>query len=338
MRCVDQEGTVVRRREFIGLVGGAAGMFRPFAARAQQAMKSYRLGYLALLPGEDITLVQPLLQRLHELGYREGTNMTFDYRSADGRTERLPQLAAELVRASPDLLIAGYGTLAPKALMAATGSIPIVFTSVGDPLGAGLIVSLRKPGANATGLSAQASDITAKRLQRLEDLIPGKKLIAVLGNPDTPYTALALQQVRTAGAAMGQPLAIFEARSAGELPAAIDGAIKSGAVSMLVLEDSVLLGAKQEITELLAKARLPAIYGPRDFAAAGGLITYGPDQRQMSRRAAEYVDKILKGASPASLPVEQPAKFELVINLKTAKALGLDVPPMLLARADEVIE
>jgi len=186
----------MRRREFIAALGGA--VVSPLVARAQ-AMKSYRLGYLALLPGEDTTLAKPLLQRLQELGYRKGVNMILEYRSADGRAERLPQLAAELVRAGPDVLIAGYGTLAPKAAIAATSSIPIVFTSVGDPVGAGLIASLSQPGANATGLSAQASDITAKRLQFLEDLIPGKKLVAVLGNPDTPYTALALQEVRTAG-------------------------------------------------------------------------------------------------------------------------------------------
>jgi putative ABC transport system substrate-binding protein len=329
-------GAALRRREFMKLVCGAAAMVPSFA-RAQ-AMKSYRVAYLALLPGEDTTLAKPLLQRLRELGYREGMNMILDYRSADGRAERLPQLAAELVRASPDVLIAGYGTLAPKAAIAATSSIPIVFTSVGDPVGAGLIASLSQPGANATGLSAQASDIAAKRLQFLEDLIPGKKLVAVLGNPDTPYTALALQEVRTAAASIGQPLAIFEARTVDQLPTAIHEATMSGAVSMLVLEDPVLLGAKRETIELLAKARLPAIYGVRDYAEAGGLASYGTDQRQMGRRAAEYVDKVLKGASPASLPVEQPTKFELVINLRTAKALGLAVPPMLLSRADEVIE
>jgi len=329
----------MRRREFFLIVaGGAAAMSLPLAVRAEQAMKSYRVGYLALLPSEKTTLAKSLLQRLQELGYREGMNMTLDYRSADGRAERLPQLAAELVRATPDVLIAGFGTLAPKAAIAATSSIPIVFTSVGDPVGAGLIVSLSRPGANATGLSAQASDITAKRLQLLEDLIPGKKLIAVLGNPDTPFTALALQQVRAAATIMDQPLTVFEARTVDQLPAAIDEAIRSGANSMLVLEDPVLLGAKQEIVELLAKARLPAIYGLRDYTEAGGLISYGPDQRQMSRRAAEYVDKILKGASPASLPVEQPTKFGLVINLRTAKTLDLDIPPTLLARADEVIE
>ena len=264
--------------------------------------------------------------------------MTLDYRSAEGRPQLLPQLAADMVSARPDILVCGFGTLAPKAAMSATKTIPIVFTSVGDPVGAGLIVSLSQPGANVTGLSGQASDITAKRLQILEDLIPGGKMIAVLGNPDTPYTALALQQVRSAAAVMNQPLAVFEARAANQLPAAVDGAIKAGAVSMLVLEDPVLIGARRELVALLAGARLPAIYGPRDFADAGGLISYGPDQGQMSRRAAEYVDRILKGASPASLPVEQPTRFQFVINLVTAKALGLDVPATLLARADEVIE
>jgi ABC-type uncharacterized transport system substrate-binding protein len=307
------------------------------AARAQPA-KTYRLGYLALLPGEDKSLAKPLLQRLDELGYHRGVNMILDYRSAEGRAERLPQLAAELVRTAPDLVIAGFGTLAPKAAMAASSKIPVVFTSVGDPIGAGLISSLSQPGGNATGLSGQASDITAKRLQLLEDLIPGKNLIAVLGNPDTPYTALALRQVKTAAASMGQPLVVFEARTAEQLPTAIEAVISSGATSLLLLEDPVLLGAKQQTIQLVTKARLPAIYGARDYVEAGGLISYGPDQRQMSRRAAEYVDKILKGASPANLPVEQPTTFELIVNLRTAKDLGLEIPATLIARADEVIE
>lgn len=326
----------MRRRHFIGLgVGGAMLLSAP--ARAQPA-KTYRLGYLALLPGEDKSLAKPLLQRLDELGYHRGVNMILDYRSAEGRAERLPQLAAELVRTAPDLVIAGFGTLAPKAAMAASSKIPVVFTSVGDPIGAGLISSLSQPGGNATGLSGQASDITAKRLQLLEDLIPGKNLIAVLGNPDTPYTALALRQVKTAAATMGQPLVVFEARTAEQLPTAIEAVISSGATSLLLLEDPVLLGAKQQTIQLVTKARLPAIYGARDYVEAGGLISYGPDQRQMSRRAAEYVDKILKGASPANLPVEQPTTFELIVNLRTAKDLGLEIPATLLARADEVIE
>jgi putative ABC transport system substrate-binding protein len=330
----------MRRRQFIRLVGGVAAVpvLQPLTVRAQQAGKPYRIAYLALLSGEDTSFAKPLLQRLEELGYRDGKNMIWDYRSADGRAERLQQLAAELVGGGPDVLITGFGTLAAKAAIAATRSIPIVFTSVGDPVGAGLVASLSQPGGNATGMSGQASDIAAKKLQLLEDLIPGKKLVAVLGNPDTPYTALALQQVKAAAAAMGLPFAVFEARTVDRIPAAIDEAIRSGAASMMVLEDPVLLGAIQQTTELAAKGRLPAIYGPREYAQAGGLISYGTDQSQLCRRAAEYVDKILKGASPASLPVEQPTKFEFVINLRSAKALGLEIPPNLLSLADELIE
>jgi putative ABC transport system substrate-binding protein len=330
----------MRRRQFIRLVGGVAAVpaLQPLGVRAQQAGRPYRIAYLALLSGENSTFAKPVLQRLEELGYREGKNMIWDYRSADGRPERLQQLAAELVRAGPDVLIAGFGTLAPKAGIAATRSIPIVFTSVGDPVGAGLVASLSQPGGNATGMSGQASDIAAKKLQFLDDLIPGKKLVAVLGNPDTPYTALALQQVKTAATTMGLPFAVLNARTVDQIPAAIDEAIRFGAASMLVLKDPVLLGAIQQTVELAAKGRLPAIYGPREYAQAGGLISYGTDQSQLSRRATEYVDKILKGASPASLPVEQPTKFELVINLRTAKALGLEIPPGLLSLADELIE
>jgi putative ABC transport system substrate-binding protein len=330
----------MRRRQFIGLVGAVAAMpvLRPLAVSAQQAGRPYRIAYLALLSGENNTFAKPLLQRLEELGYRDGKNMIWDYRSAEGRVERLPQLAGEIVGTGPDVLIAGFGTLAPKAAMAATRSIPIVFTTVGDPVGAGLVASLGQPGGNATGMSGQASDIAAKKLQLLDDLIPGKKLVAVLGNPDTPYTALALRQAKKAASAIGLPLTILEARTVDQIPAAIDQAINAKAASMLVLEDPVLLSAIQQTTDLAAKGRLPAIYGPREYAQAGGLISYGTDQSQLSRRAAEYVDRILKGASPASLPVEQPTKFELVINLRTAKALGLEIPTDLLSLADDLIE
>jgi putative tryptophan/tyrosine transport system substrate-binding protein len=326
----------MKRREFITLIGGAAAS--PLAAHAQQAAKSYRISFLALLPSEDTTLGKPLSQRLQELGYSEGKNMTFEYRSAEGRPERLNQLAVDLVSANPDVLIAGFGTLAAKAAMAATKTIPVIFTSVGDPVGAGLVASLAQPGANVTGLTSQASDIATKRLQILEDFIPGKQLVAVLMNPDTPFSALALQEVKTAGAARHQPLAVFEARTADQVSASIEAAIKTGAAALLTLEDPLLLGAKRQIADLAAKVRLPTIYGNRDFAEAGGLMSYGVDRRQMSRRAAEYVDKILKGTRPADLPVEQPTKFELVINLKTAKVLGLEIPTNLLATADEVIE
>ncbi|PJG52515.1 ABC transporter substrate-binding protein [Bradyrhizobium forestalis] len=328
----------MKRRKMIALVVCTAvmSMLLPLPAEAQRA--PYRIGYLALLPNEDATVGAPFFQRLQELGYNAGKTIIVDYRSAEGYAQRLPQLASEMVSATPDVIIAGFGTLAPKAAIAATTSIPIVFTSVGDPVGAGLVASLNQPGANVTGLSAQAKDITAKRLELLEELVPGKKLVAVLANPDTPYTVLALRELKSAASALNQPMTVFEARVVDQVAAAIDGASRSGAASIIILEDPVFLGAKRAIVELLAKARLPAIYGPRAYSEVGGLISYGPDQRQIYRRAAEYVDKILKGAAPAGLPVEQPTKFELVLNLRAAKELGIDVPPTLIARADEVIE
>jgi putative tryptophan/tyrosine transport system substrate-binding protein len=326
----------MRRRDFICVLSGAVAL--PLTAGAQQRETSYRVAYLALLPDEDTTLAKPFLARLQELGYTEGKNITLVYRSADGRPERLPELAAELVKAMPDILVTGFGTLAAKAAKGATNSIPVVFTMVGDPIGAGLVVSLSRPGANVTGFSDLASEFAAKRLQLLQNLIPGQKLIAVLGNPDTPFTALALKQIKTAAAANHQPLAIFEARNLGEVSASIEAAIKSGAAGLMTLDDPLLLSAKQQIVKLLADARLPAVYGLKEYVEANGLMSYSMDRLQMCRRAADYVDKILKGAVPADLPVEQPTKFELTINLKTAKALGIDIPPSMLAIADEVIE
>ena len=328
----------MRRRKLIALMGGTAAALWPLAALTQQPLKAYRIGYLALLPGERATLANVLLQRLLELDYAEGKNLVFEYRSAEGRPERLAELADELVRAKPDVLVAGFGTLAAKTAMAATNRIPIVFTGVGDPVGAGLVSNLSRPGANITGMSAQAADLSGKRLQLLSELVPGKNLFAVLGNPDTPFTALAVSQIKAAAAENGQPLAFFEARSADQLPAAVDAVVNSRAAALLVLEDPMLLGARQQFTDLVAKARLPAIYTLREFADAGGLICYGPDQSATVRRAADYVDKILKGAAPADLPVEQPTKFALVINLTAAKALGIEIPASLLAVADEVIE
>jgi putative ABC transport system substrate-binding protein len=327
----------MKRREFLMLAGGAAASW-PLAAYAQRAARTFRIGYLALLPGEDATLLKPFSQRLQELGYSEGNNMTLEYRSAEGRPERLAQLATELAQANPDVLVAGLGTLAAKAAAAATKTIPVVFSNVGDPVGAGLIASLARPGANVTGISAQASEVAAKRLQILEDFVPGKQPIAVLLNPDTPFSASALREVKSAAEQSHRVLQVFEARTPGELRTGIEAAVKSGAGGLIALEDPLILGAKREIVEQVAAARLPTMYGLREFPEAGGLASYGPDLRQNSRRAADYVDKVLKGMLPADLPVEQPTKFEFVINLKTAKALGLGVPPTLLATADEVIE
>jgi putative tryptophan/tyrosine transport system substrate-binding protein len=309
----------------------------PLVAEAQPAGKVWRLSFLALTPGEDTTLMKALLERLHELGYSDGKNMTFEYRSAEGRPERLPQLAMELVRAQPDLLLAGFGTLTAQALKAATTTIPIVFTNLGDPVGAGLVASLGQPGGNVTGLTDQARDLPGKRLQLLQELTPGQQVIAVLMNPDTPFTRLALTEAKTAAEAMHTRLEILEARTADQVSSRFEAAIRAGATSLLVLEDPLTYSTRRHIAELAAQFRLPTIYGYKEFVEAGGLMSYGTDRRQLYRRAAEYVDKILKGAKPADLPVEQPTTFELVINLKTAQALGLTIPPMLLFQADEVI-
>ena len=324
---------MIRRREFITLLGGAAAW--PLAARAQQPARPYRVAYLALLAGRDSVVVK---QRLDELGYIEGKNMIFDFRSAEGRSERLLQLASELVRTSPDVIVAGFGTLAAQAAQAATETIPIVFASVGDPIGAGIVKSLNRPGANVTGITPQGTETGGKRLQMLEELVPGIRILAVLMNPETPFSMLALQELRVAADARGQRLEVFEIRSTDQLSHIIEFTARSGATGLVILEDPLLLGLRRQIAELATELRLPAIYGNREFAEAGGLLSYGPDRGQLYRRAAELIDKILKGAKPADIPVERPTKFELVINVKTARALGLTVPDKLLALADEVIE
>jgi putative ABC transport system substrate-binding protein len=227
------------RRAFIRLLGGAAVAW-PLAARAQQAAKSYRVSFLALVPGEDRTLMQALLERLHELGYREGTNMTFRYRSAEGHPERLAPLAMELVQDKPDVLVAGFGTLAAQAAKAATSTIPVVFTTVGDPLGAGIITSLARPGGNVTGLTDQARDVQGKRLQLLQELIPGKHDIAVLLNPDTPFSQLALEEAKTAAEYGHIHLVVFEVRTADQVSEKLEDAVKSAVAGLLVMEDPVI--------------------------------------------------------------------------------------------------
>src|SRR5262249_14838260 len=308
----------LKRREFIALLGGAAAAC-PLAARAQQQSggKSHRVSFLALVPGEDTTLMKALLERLHELGYREGTNLIFEYRSAEGLPERLAPFAVELIQAKPDVLVAGFGTLAAKAAKAATTTIPVVFTTVGDPLGAGIVASLGRPGGNVTGLTDQARDVQGKRLQLLLELIPGKNDIAVLLNPDTPFSQLALEEAKTAAEHGHIHLVVLELRTADQVSEKLEDAVKSAAAGLLVLEDPVIYSARGKIADLSARFRLPAIYVYKDSVEAGGLMSYGPDRRHIYRRAAEYVDKILKGTKPADLAVEQPTKFEFVTNLKT---------------------
>jgi putative ABC transport system substrate-binding protein len=324
----------MRRRDFIALVGGTAATW-PVAARAQPPARTYRVAYLALAGDRDAMIVK---QRLEEVGYSEARNLIFDFRSAQGYPERLLALAAELVRTNPDVIVAGFGTATAKAAQAATAAIPIVFTAVGDPIGNGLVKSLSRPGANVTGMHAQAVDIVGKRLQILEDIAPGIRTIAVVLNLDAPFTAVALPAWRIAADARGHRLELCDAPAAEQLSAHLEAAVKSGATALAVLETPLLLDLRREIVELAARLRLPAVYSNREFADVGGLASYGADRPQLYRRAAELVDKILKGQKPADIPVEQPTKFELVVNLKTAKAIGVTISPTLLATADEVIE
>jgi ABC-type uncharacterized transport system substrate-binding protein len=323
----------VKRREFITLLGGAAAW--PLAAYAQQSTKHYRIAFLALLGDLDAVIVR---QRLAELGYVEGKNLIFDFRSAEGQPERLPQLAAELVKTNPDVIVAGFGTATAKAAQAATATVPVVFTTVGDPIGSGIVKSLGRPGGNLTGIHSQATDISGKRLQILDDIVPGIRSIAVLLNQDAPFTAVALPELKIAADARGKRLELCDVSTATQLKSGLETAVKADATGLMVLETPVLLGLRREIVDLAAKLRLFALYTSRDFVGVGGLASYGPDRPQLYRRAAEFVDKILKGEKPSEIPVEQPTKFEFLINLKTAAAFGLTIPDKLLALADEVIE
>jgi putative ABC transport system substrate-binding protein len=299
------------------------------------ATKVHRIGFLGLTPGEEATM-KPFLERLRELGYVDGANMSFEWRSAQGRPERLPQLAAELVQARPDVLVTGFGTLTAQAAKAATSHIPIVFTQLGDPVGAGLVASLSRPGGNVTGMSGVVA-IGGKHLQLLQELAPGKQTIAVLMNPDTPHARLALKEIHSAAEATRTRIHVLEARTAEQIPHRFDAAAAAGAGGLIVIADPLVYSQRRQISDLSAKARLPAIYPSRDFAEEGGLISYGASWRQIVRRAAEYVDRILKGTQPADLPVEQPTTFELVINQGAAKALGLVIPRSVLLSAVEVI-
>jgi ABC-type uncharacterized transport system substrate-binding protein len=294
------------RRDFVTLLGSAAAAW-PLAARAQQMRGPYRIGFLGLLPGENTsTFMKSLLERLNELGYREGDNMIFDYRSAEGASERLPQLAADAVRARPDVLITGMGTLAAKAAKAATSTIPIVFSAVGDPVGAGLVASLGRPGANVTGMSAQASDIGGKRLQILQELVPRDKAVAVLLNPETPFSASALEELRIAAQAGPTALVVFEAKTADQVSAGFEAAVKAGTAGLVLLDDPLTLGLRRQVTELAARFRLPTIYTLKDFPEVGGLMSYGIDLRQMNRRARNTWTRSLREPSPPTFRSSSP--------------------------------
>jgi putative ABC transport system substrate-binding protein len=311
----------------------------PIVTEAQQVTRIPRVGYLSPLTASvDASRSEAFRQGLRELGYTEGRNIAVEYRFADGNLDRLPALATELVALKVDVIIAAGGGLIGRAAKSATGTIPIVMTNVEDPVASGLVVSLARPGRNVTGLSALIPELSAKRLQIMKEMVSALPRVAVLWNSAYPEKATEFTQIQTAGKALGIQIQSLEVQSANEIDSALDAATRGRAGALLILPDPLTNTYQARIVDLAARRRLPTMFTQRPPVDAGGLMSYGPSYTDLFRRAATYVDKILKGAKPADLPVEQPTKFELVINLKTAKALGLMIPPSVLGRADEVIE
>jgi ABC-type uncharacterized transport system substrate-binding protein len=331
--------TYIRRREFIFTLGGAAAAC-PLAARAQQAAKVPRIGYLGgNTPSVQGQSVAAFVQRLRELGWIEGRNIAIEYRWLEGRTERasaLADFAAEFVRLNVDVILAG-GTEAAIAAKQATSTIPIVFSTAGDPVGSKLVASLARPGGNVTGLSNLGTDLAAKRLEILREALPDLRRLATMVNTDYSAGPFETDQIRAAAGALGLEIIPLPIRRAEEIATALEG-LKGRAQALYTTGDSLVNAQRLRINTFALAARLPTMFSRREYLEVGGLMSYGPNPLDLIRRSADYVDKILRGASPADLPVEQPTKFDLVINLMTARALGLTVPPTLLARADEVIE
>jgi putative ABC transport system substrate-binding protein len=324
----------MRRREFIALLGGAATAW-PLAARGQ-AKKLPTIGFLGVsTPSGWSHYITAFRQRLNELGWIEGRTIAIEIRWAEGRSERFAEIAAEFVRNNVDIIVTAGGAVA--AAKEATSSIPIVFALANDPVGIGLVASLSRPGGNVTGLSQQATDLAGKRLEVLREFVPGVRRLAILGNVGYPAVVLEVGEVQETARKLGLDAALSEIRRAEDIAPAIE-ALRGRAEALYVVADPLAGSNRVHINTLALDARLPTIHGIREYAETGGLLSYGPSIPDLFRRAAEFVDRILRGAKPADLPVEQPTKFELVINLKTAKALGIQVPPALIARADEVIE
>ncbi len=328
----------MNRRTFLcGLTLGTLAL--PLAAEAQQAGKVYRIGYLGTSsPSLEPHYVEAFRQKLRDLGYIEGQNSVIEYRWAEGQDDRLPGLAAELVRLKADVIVT-TGTPGTLAAKQATKTIPIVMASSGNPVQSGLGASLNRPGGNVTGLSIFAPELEGKRLELLKEAVPRLSRVALLWNPANPALTVVFQQTQIAAQALRlTPQPVVEVRRVTDFENAFSTIAGARPQALVVLVDRLLLAHRRRIVDFAANSRLPAMYGYRDYVDAGGLMSYAPSNIDLFRGAAIYVDKILKGANPANLPVQQPAKFELVINLKTAKALGLTIPPSLRLRADEVIQ
>jgi putative ABC transport system substrate-binding protein len=325
----------LKRREFIGLLSGATAL--PLAARAQRQGRQPTVGFLG---SSTISNQGPwaaaFVQRLRELGWIEGRTITIEYRWAENRHERLAEIATEFVRLKVDVILA-VGTEAALAAKQATAVIPIVFPIAGDPVGNALVESLARPGGNVTGLSNQASDLAAKRLELLREILPTLRRLAVMASASSPNAEVEAGEIHVAARALGLEVVPLPIRRAEDIAVAFE-TLKSRADALYIIGDPLMNTNRLRINTFALAAHVPTMYVQREYIAAAGLISYGPNYLDLNRRAGDYVDKILRGAKPADIPVEQPTKFDLVINLITAKALGLDVPATLLARADEVIE
>jgi putative ABC transport system substrate-binding protein len=310
----------------------------PITAGAQSTGKVWKIGILEPFHAAlRASLIDTFRQGLRQLGYEEGHNFVFEARFADGQLERLPELAAELVKLNVDVIVAS-STQAIRAAQQATKTIPIIMTTVGDPIGPGFVASLAKPGGNITGLTIQAPELIAKRLQLLKEAVPQMSRVAVVWDSRVSHEVEGFKEAERAAPSLGLTLLSFDVKQAEDLEPAFAAMARDGANGLLVFENAITVNNSKRIVDLAFKHRLPGAYGLRDFADAGGLMVYGPVRADNYRRAAIFVDKIVKGAKPSDLPVEQPTKFELVINLKAAKANGLTITPSLLLRADQLIE
>jgi putative ABC transport system substrate-binding protein len=324
----------MRRRGFITLLGGAATC--PFVARAQQAGKLPNVGFLGSgSPSTWKPWVASFVQRLRELGWVEGRTIAIEYRWAEGHSERFEGFLTEFVRLNVDVIVAGG--IAVPAAKRATSVIPIVFALAPDPVGSGLVASLARPGGNVTGLSNQSSDLFGKRLELLRQVVPGLRRLAIMANADNPQTLLETGDAEAEARKLGLDATTSKVRRAEDIAPAIE-ALKGHAEALYVVSDGLIITNRIRINTFALAARLPTVHANREYIETGGLISYGANYPDLFRRAADYVNKILRGAKPADLPVEQPTKFDLVINLTTAKALGLKIPESFLLRADEVIE
>src|SRR5262245_30435869 len=327
---------MMRRREFITLLGGAAAAW-PFAVRAQQPAKLPTVGYLgANTPSVESQRTAAFAQRLHELGWIEGRTIAIEIRWAEGRDDRYAEIAAEFVRLKVDVIVTA-GTAAVLAAKQTTSVIPIVFAVAGDPVNTGLVASLARPGGNVTGLSLQATDLVSKRLELLREVVPRLRRLAILSNVSNPLGVLEMREVQATAHTLGLEVATSEIRQAADITPAFD-ALMGRADALYVVAGPLITTNRIRINTLALGARLPTMHGQGDNVEAGALMSYGPNFPDLHRRAADYVDKILRGVKPGDLPVEQPIKFDFVINVTTAKVLGLTIPESFLLRADKVIE